>query len=107
MPAIDNVLHAPRPCAERLYEEDAEQVTALTVTGVPMKKPVGYQMRTLSVVEMPLEVVKEMVTWVFWTPGNGLTMVRLLVVVPGPVGKYTALFVAVPVPPFDVAVMET
>ncbi len=59
---IDNVLHAPKPCAERLYEEDAKQETALTVLGVPMKKPVGYQMRTLSVVEMPLEVVKVMVT---------------------------------------------
>jgi len=34
-------------------------------------------------------------------------MVRLLVVVPGPVGKYGAWFVAVPVPPLLVAVMET
>jgi len=34
-------------------------------------------------------------------------MVRLLVVVPGPVGKYGAWFVAVPVPPLFVAVMET
>jgi len=44
---------------------------------------------------------------VFVTPGNGLTMVRLLVVVPGPVGKNGAWFVAVPVPPLFVAVMET
>jgi len=34
-------------------------------------------------------------------------MVRLLVVVAGPVGKYGAWFVAVPVPPLFVAVMET
>lgn len=34
-------------------------------------------------------------------------MVRLLVVVPGPVGKYGAWFVAVPAPPLFVAVMET
>lgn len=34
-------------------------------------------------------------------------MVRLLVVVPGPVGKYGAWFVAVPVPLLLVAVMET
>jgi len=44
---------------------------------------------------------------VFVTPGNGLTMVRLLVVVAGPVGKYGAWFVAVPVPLLLVAVMET
>jgi len=78
------------------------------VLGSPMKKPVGYQMRTTSAVEMPLEVVKVMVIWVFWMPGNGLAMVRLLVVVvPNPVGKYGAWFVAVPVPEFGVAVMET
>jgi len=82
-------------------------VVALTELGATMKKPVGYQMRTDSEGAMPLEVVKVMVTWVFWTPMFRLAMVRLLVVVPGPDGKYGAWFVAVPVPVFDVAVMET
>jgi len=83
-------------------------VVALTVLGVAMKNPVGYQMRILSEVEMTPEVVKVKVTWVFWMPGNGLAMVILLVVVvPDPVGKYGAWFVAVPEPLFDVAVIET
>lgn len=108
LPLTDNELQAPRPVAVNVYEEDEKQVVALTVLGVSMKKPVGYQMRTTSAIEMPLEVVKVMVTWVFWMLGNGLAMVRLLVVVvPCPVGKYGTWFVAVPVPPFDVAVMKT
>jgi len=48
---------------------------------------------------MPLVVLKTMVAWVFWTPGKGRTMDRLVVVVvPSPVGLYVNEYAGVEVP---------
>jgi len=57
--------------------------------GVSMKKLLGKRTRMRLPVAMPLVVLKTMVAWVFWTPGKGRLMVRLVVVVvPVPVELY-------------------
>jgi len=57
--------------------------------GVSMKKLLGKRTRMVLPLAMPLVVLKTMVAWVFWTPGKGRAMVRLVVVVvPVPVELY-------------------